>query len=324
MRVFLCSIFFVSAIFTFGQFAPRHNVVGSNAIKADSSIIIGWANTCLTERGPQNLRNLLLGNASAGSDTSIPNRQGGMVSLGDKGNAVLSFQPPIANGLGPDFVVFENGFESLSGDYLELAFVEASIDGINWYRFPASSLTQTQNQIGTFGTFNDVTQLNNLAGKFIGNFGVPFDLSDLEMAFPSVGFSQISYIRIIDVGGSILSSEGSLDKDGRLINDPFPTPFISSGFDLTGVGVIHQLNTVGLKNFNLPLKNECFRKMGSNWHWADSEGRVPDFVRFFNLLGQEKPIEIQADGGLSLPDSGFLVWRETTNSPIKRQRVVNF
>jgi hypothetical protein len=32
---------------------------------------------------------------------------------------------------------------------------------------------------------------------------------------------------------------GSKDIDNHLINDPFPTPYPSSGFDLDAIGVIH-------------------------------------------------------------------------------------
>jgi hypothetical protein len=42
----------------------------------------------------------------------------------------------------------------------------------------------------------------------------------------------------VDVIGSI-GAAGTRDKDGRRINDPFPTPFPAGGFDLDAVGVIH-------------------------------------------------------------------------------------
>jgi hypothetical protein len=40
--------------------------------------------------------------------------------------------------------------------------------------------------------------------------------------------------------GSIQPPYASFDAENRLINDPWPTPFPSAGFDLDAVGVIHQ------------------------------------------------------------------------------------
>jgi hypothetical protein len=42
-----------------------------------------------------------------------------------------------------------------------------------------------------------------------------------------------------------LGPHASLDSDGHRINDPFPTPFPGSGFDLDAVGVIN-VNTVSV------------------------------------------------------------------------------
>jgi hypothetical protein len=39
--------------------------------------------------------------------------------------------------------------------------------------------------------------------------------------------------------GSLLPEIGSRDFAGNLINDPWPTPFPSSGFDLHAIGYIH-------------------------------------------------------------------------------------
>jgi hypothetical protein len=75
-----------------------------------------------------------LGYASLGdSSLAIGPANLDIVSLGDSGVATLTFSSPIANGLGPDFVVFENGFLDPANDsfaFLELAFVEVSSDGV--------------------------------------------------------------------------------------------------------------------------------------------------------------------------------------------------
>ena len=45
-------------------------------------------------------------------------------------------------------------------------------------------------------------------------------------------------MRIVDVIGSIDPQFACRDSEGHIINDPWPTPFSSSGFDLDAVGVI--------------------------------------------------------------------------------------
>jgi hypothetical protein len=52
---------------------------------------------------------------------------------------------------------------------------------------------------------------------------------------------SVTHVRIVDVVGSISPLFGTRDASGRLINDPFATPFASGGFDLDGVGVINQV-----------------------------------------------------------------------------------
>jgi hypothetical protein len=44
----------------------------------------------------------------------------------------------------------------------------------------------------------------------------------------------------VDVVGSINKQYASYDAFGHAINDPWPTPYNSSGIDLDAVGVIHQ------------------------------------------------------------------------------------
>ncbi len=219
------------------SFAPPAGQVGSTAIHKDSTIILSWANNCAVTRGLADITNSSLGDASFGVATdAIGVADGGsVVSLGDGGEAILSFGTLITNGPGPDFVIFENSF---SETFLELAFVEVSSDGINFFRFPAISETQTSTQIGGFGSV-DCRYLYNLAGKYKANYGTPFDLDDVAGTL-GLNENAITHVKIIDAVGSIDPLYGSQDSQGNYINDPFTTPFASSGFDLDAVGVINE------------------------------------------------------------------------------------
>jgi hypothetical protein len=246
--IFLCFLFL--HLTSTAQFAPQVGTVGSTAIHKDSSIIINWAKGCVLKRGWQNSADTTLGKAQVGDETYVPGSAGnGIVSLGDGGIATITFHKPLRNGTGPDFVVFENGFidQTLKPGtaFLELAFVEVSSDGENFVRFAAVSNIDTSAQLGSFEGIN-ASQINNLAGKYIANYGTPFDLNELANN-SIVNINAISHVRIIDVGGSITPQFASRDSRGFAINDPWPTPFASSGFDLDAVGVIHQDGAIGFE-----------------------------------------------------------------------------
>ncbi len=148
--------------------------------------------------------------------------------------ALLNFDIPVSDGSGWDFAVFENSF---SDDFLELAFVEVSSNGIDYHRFNSMSLTQQEEQIETFG-FIDAREIHNLAGKYRMMFGVPFDLSELA-GITGLDISNIISVKIIDVIGCINDDYATYDSEGNIVNDPWPTPFEMGGFDLDAVGVIH-------------------------------------------------------------------------------------
>ncbi|MDV7397622.1 hypothetical protein RZS08_39850, partial [Arthrospira platensis SPKY1] len=89
-----------------------------------------------------------------------------------------------------------------------------------------------------------------LAGKYRGLFGVPFDLGDLSFD-DQIDLNNITHIRILDVVGSINAAYASYDSEGNVINDPYPTPFPSGGFDLDAIGVINnRTNLFLVENFN--------------------------------------------------------------------------
>ena len=233
---------------SYAQFPGPAGTNGTSAMYKDSSAFIAWANQCHITRGLQDISTPANGYATVGDSSSAIGAAGanGVVSLGDGGIAILQFNTPISDGIGNDFAVFENSF---SDYFLELAFVEVSSDGINYVRFPAISNFDTSIQVGPFDN-NDPTKINNLAGKYRANYGTPFDLSVISNN-TSLNKNAITHIKIIDVVGSIQNQYATRDINFHKINDPWPTPYNSCGFDLDAVGVIHnQSNTVGLNETN--------------------------------------------------------------------------
>ncbi len=223
------------------QYPPPAGQPGSTAIHHDSSVIIGWATTGIdVVRGYINIADTnvqYFGNNRASFGTILyisgPSDEY-VMSLGDGGSVVLTFEEPIGNGAGADFAVFENSF---TDTFLELAFVEVSSDGTRFVRFPAVSLTSQTVQVGTFGN-SDATKIHNLAGKYRGQYGVPFDLEDLKDSI-GVNLNHITHVKIIDAVGYLQSPFVTFDSQGNKINDPWPTPFDTGGFDLESIGVIH-------------------------------------------------------------------------------------
>ena len=239
----------------------------TNAIHKDDSRIIGWAKNCKVKRGFIDISDtsktftqagITSNKAFFGNDSMAcgkANDINNIVSLGDGGSAVLTFEKPIKNGEGYDFVVFENGIKSQIPPYLyflELAFVEVSSDGKNFIRFPAISHTQFDQQIGSFGQLNP-NDLINLAGNFPLDYGTPFDLQELS-GIENLDINKINFIRIIDIPGNISEQFSIFDSESNKINDPFPTPFNTCGFDLNAVGVLYfnQTNSSNnLSNINI-------------------------------------------------------------------------
>lgn len=283
----------------FGQsYAPAAGEPGSTAIAYDDPIFVGWATNVEIERGYVNISdtsvyydnsNKATFGSSANAIGPASNITTDAVSLGDSGIAILTFDSPIFNGPGADFAIFENG---LSNTFLELAHVEVSSDGINYVRFPSHSQTQTTTPVGSFGNL-DPTFLNNLAGKYKVGFGTPFELEELKN-IPELDINQITHVKIIDVVGA-LDEYGTLDSYGNKINDLFPTPFASGGFDLNGVGVIHQY-IVGLSteeiNFNVypnPSKGliniELNNSEAKKLKITNSLGKQVEFISLENIHG---------------------------------------
>lgn len=224
-RCFLAAALALAATAHAGPYAPAAGQAGSTAIIQTSSSFVGWATGYLDYLPGSNVDAGFQTPAKAlGIATGDPTD---VVVLGDSGRITLTFNGFIANGPGADFAVFENSF---SDTFLELAWVEVSSNGTNFYRFPSFSLTP--GAIGAFGSL-DPTNLDGLAGKYRGGYGTPFDL-DLLKTVPGLDVNAVRYVRIVDIVGD----GTALDSMSRPIYDPYPTVG-SSGFDLDAVGVLH-------------------------------------------------------------------------------------
>jgi len=279
MKYFLIIFVLVFDLTARAQYAPEAGMPGTSAIHQDSSVFVSWANKAKVARGWINIADTSLGRATAGTESSgMGKADNDVVSLGDRGVATLSFQHPVVNGPGWDFAVFENSFD---GHFLELAFVEVSSDGQNYYRFPAHSLTPDTVQVGTFGTL-DPTKINNLAGKYKVGFGTPFDLDEMKN-IPNLDVNNIIKIRLIDVVGSIDTMYSTYDTAGNIINDPWPVSFASSGFDLDAVGVIHQFVGIDLSKKKSTIK--IYPNPASDYIFIETKNIEALEIRIFNSSG---------------------------------------
>lgn len=295
----LCCAF--SAGHTRAQFAPPAGQPGTSAMYKDSSAFIDWVVSCRVVRGYQDISNPGLGYASAGDSTMAygPAGANGTVSLGDGGYAIVQFHAPVKDGPGPDFAVFENSFD---GQFLELGFVEVSSDGLNFYRIPAISNTDTAIQTGGFGN-TDATKIHNLAGKYKILYGTPFDIADIGTA-PLLNRQSITHVKVIDVGGSIQNQYCSRDSNHHKVNDPWTTPYATSGFDLDAVGVIHNQWVTGINE-----KTVIGPQIYPNPFTTSIQVRLPQPVQAEVVLSSGNGVQVysgQAVNGYLQLDTGNL------------------
>jgi hypothetical protein len=210
-----------------GSFPGAVGSATTDAISKDSTALVAWASGHLTPSYGTGVddkwKNPIL--AYGAATASIYD----IVCLGNGGQIVMFFPRPIADGAGADFAVFENSF---SPGFLELAYVEVSSDGTNFYRFPNRSEGTTA--IGPFASTMDPTDLSGLAGKYIKGYGTPFDLAALAVT-PLLDRRNVRFVRIVDIIGDGTRK----DTTNQPIYDPTPTTG-TGGFDLEAIGVIHQ------------------------------------------------------------------------------------
>ncbi|WP_008636239.1 DUF5074 domain-containing protein [Bizionia argentinensis] len=263
-----------------GIYPPPAGQTGTTAIAKGNTLFIDWASGASVTRGLMNITDSGSGNATVGTETNATGiANNAIVSLGDRGEAILTFDIPIADEPGYDFAVFENSF---SDTFLELAFVEVSSDGANYFRFPNHSQTQTDTQVGGFGAV-DATYINNLAGKYRTGFGTPFDLADIPND-ALLDKNSITHVKVIDVVGTIDPAFASYDSYGNIINDPFPTPFGSSGFDLDAVGVINNAKTMSAVDDNM-VELKIYPNPASDFFNIKSLNQVVD-LEIYDITGK--------------------------------------
>ena len=305
------------------QFAPAQDKPGTTAMHSDSSAFVAWATGCTVERGPMRVDKPENGLASYGEEAlalGVPGGTFDVVSLGDGGTATLTFVSPIYNGKGPDFAVFENGFaNAVNPDTwaLELAFVEVSSDGVNFFRFPAVTYVQTDSQLGNSGSI-DPAQLHNFASKYGAFYGTPFDLDEVEDN-ELLDKNRVTHVRLVDVVGNIDPEYANYDSKGHVINDPWPTGFNSSGMDLDAVGVIHDLahydvpenETIAVAIYPNPTKDRLTVKAENL-----------QSVEVYNLVGQLVTTSTSSVIDLGGLNEGIYFVRVTSEGKTVAKRIV--
>ena len=305
------------------QFAPAQDKPGTTAMHSDSSAFVAWATGCTVERGPMRIDKPENGLASYGEEAlalGVPGGTFDVVSLGDGGTATLTFVSPIYNGKGPDFAVFENGFaNAVNPDTwaLELAFVEVSSDGVNFFRFPAVTYVQTDSQLGNSGSI-DPAQLHNFASKYGAFYGTPFDLDEVEDN-ELLDKNRVTHVRLVDVVGNIDPEYANYDSKGHVINDPWPTGFNSSGMDLDAVGVIHDLahydvpenETIAVAIYPNPVKDRLTVKAENL-----------QSVEVYNLVGQLVTTSTSSVIDLGGLNEGIYFVRVTSEGKTVAKRIV--
>ncbi|MGB1248510.1 MAG: T9SS type A sorting domain-containing protein [Chitinophagales bacterium] len=324
MKYSFTALFLCFTASVFAQFAPGPGEAGTTAIADDDVTISFWANGATITRGWQDIADPSLGLTTVGDEQSaIGSTDGNVVSLGDSGVAILTFPFPIYDVEGTDFAVYENGFSAggVNEYFLELAFVEVSDDGINYQRFEAISNSDTINSVGSWGAL-DCSKLYNLAGKYPGGYGSPFDLEEL-------GLDSITHIKLIDVVGSLSDDYAQRDFLGNKINDPYPTGFASSGFDLDGVAAINQPNTDITEtaiNYIDQLDLDLYPTLiDDEWFFLQGESTTDATISVVNMVG-EQVLEIKANlpNKISIPAiaEGLYIVEVKADNRIYREKIM--
>lgn len=185
-------------------------------------------------------------------------------SIGLGGEIIIGFKNfIIADGPGPDFVIFENAFLNPVNNkvFAEPAVVSVSLDGINYIEFPYDSMTLA----GCAG-INPVNGAQNHYDCLISG-GDCFDLAQINM-------NKARFIKIRDI------SYMPKYKQEHPYHDP-----IISGFDLDGIaGVNLELIQSDIINDQDSIKLRI--QQINNELIIESAENNPFKLCIFNMLGQ--------------------------------------
>lgn len=298
---------YISSILALGIFTvtnaqtypPQVGQPGSTAISKDDARFVAWAAGCTVTRGPQQIGVAGSPNTSAGDAANVPGiANNTIVSLGDGGSAIVTFAKPIKNGAGADFAVFENGYISnfTGRAFLELAFVEVSSDGVNYFRFPAVNQypanfveTAPGDPGGSGFATMDATYLQNFAGKYTANYGTPFDLDEIPDN-PLLNKDAITHVKIIDVIGTNQLPYRTYDSLGNVAIDPFPTPYATGGFDLDAVGVINESNVLATSEI-LKSSVKIYPNPAVDFVMVDGVSKI-DKAEVFDVAGRQIAVKL--------------------------------
>jgi len=181
--------------------------------------------------------NILGGPTGAGLGNGSIN----VLTIGEGGSVSLGFDVTLRDGPGADLTVFENGFLFGAGNvFAEIAFVEASSDGVNFARFPSTYGPPAAGgaPIGTFGGLAGgtpvVANVNTAPDSPfdpVTSGGDSFDLADLAgdplVAGGLLDLQAVHFVRLVDV------VTGDTDSHGTAIGGA------SGGPDFDAVAALH-------------------------------------------------------------------------------------
>jgi hypothetical protein len=209
--------------------ATRDAAAWATAVDAADPRIVGWAVACLDLRPGARVDPAWLDPRLALGPAGLDPYD--VLTLGEGGEATFALPFAIADGPGAELAVFEN---AVPDDFIELARIEVSTDGLHFAAFDTLSLTP--DPVAAYDTM-DARWVDGFAGPAPLGHGVPFDLARLHrhpaVLSGLVDLTAIRFVRITDVVG-----DGSeLDSFGHPVWDPFPT-WGSAGFDLDAIAVL--------------------------------------------------------------------------------------
>jgi len=202
---------------------------GSPAVHMDDARVAAWASEVIDYTPGADV-----GAQWRDADQALGRAEGtsaDVVVLGNGGSITLGFGTTIADGEGAELAVFENGFSS---NFLELARIEVSSDGVHFVAFDGAS--RHQQPVAPQGVIAP-EQLHGFAGGYQRGYGSPFDFALLRQ-HPAVVAGQlalqsVTHVRVVDIIG-----DGSArDAFDRVIYDPYPN-MDTGGFDLDAVAVL--------------------------------------------------------------------------------------